>query len=268
MTADLLPLWFIVGFSAVFGALFGSFLNVVVYRVPAGESLMGRSHCPKCSHPIRAYDNIPVLSWFILLGKCRDCKEGIAWRYPAVEAFTAIAFGAIAAWQGQVSFLLLLLFIYAFVSIALTLIDIDTMRLPDAIVLPATITLSVGLIINSVITADYSSLLRAAIAGVVMTLLYGAVWFFSGGRGLGYGDVKMAFMLGIMTGYFSWDAAIIAFIAAWITGGLFAIAALLAGKVKRGMQIPFGPFLILGTWIGIVGGSTIVNWYLDIMGIG
>lgn len=267
MSGEVLPLWFIVGFSAIFGTLFGSFLNVVVYRVPAGVSLMGRSYCPKCDHAIRGYDNIPVFGWFLLRGKCRDCKESIAWRYPAVEAFTAVTFGLIAFWQGEVSLILLLLLIYAFLSIALTLIDIDTMRLPDAILLPGTITLTVGIAIISAVNADYSSLVRAVLAGLIMTVIYGAVWFFSGGRGLGFGDVKMAFMLGIMTGFFSWEAAIIGFLAAWMTGGFYAIFAVITGKAKKGTHIPFGPFLLLGSWIGIIWGSAIANWYLGIMGL-
>lgn len=267
MGTEILPLWFIVGFATIFGALFGSFLNVVVYRVPAGESLMGRSHCPKCSHPIRAYDNVPVFGWFFLRGKCRDCKESISWRYPAVEAFTAASFGFIAFWQGEVSLTLLLLLIYAFFTIALALIDIDTMRLPDALLLPGTIILTVGLTVVSIINMDFSSLWRGVIAGFLMTLLYGAVWFFSGGRGLGFGDVKMAFMLGIMTGFFSWDAAVVAFIAAWMTGGFYAIFAIIAGRAKKGSHIPFGPFLLLGSWIGIIWGTDITQWYLSFMGL-
>ena len=160
-----------------------------------------------------------------------------------------------------------LLLFYVCVSIALAMIDIDTMRLPDVIVVPTTAVLTVWLAAIAAFTDSWESFLRGMIAGAGMLVFYGLIWWLSGGRGLGFGDVKMAFMLGAITGFFSWEAAIVAVISAWMLGGIFAMIGLITRKMKRGAHVPFGPFLIIGSWIGIVWGEAFVNWYLTTTGI-
>ena len=149
--------------ALLLGAAIGSFLNVVIYRVPAGQSLNGRSHCPTCDVQIRAKDNIPVLSWLLLKGRCRNCSSPIAAQYPLVEAFTAVAFTAIVLVNGLTVFTLVLLY-FAAISIALFMIDLRTLRLPDSIVLPSVIVVAVGLAASAAITDTWDAALRALIA--------------------------------------------------------------------------------------------------------
>lgn len=259
----MLPTWFLLTVAGVFGAVWGSFLNVVIGRVPQRESLMTRSHCPKCGHQIRNRDNIPVLGWLGLRGKCRDCALPISPRYPLVEAGTAAFFMAITYWLGEPSWLLVPLLVFACVSIALALIDVDTLTLPNAIVGPSTVALVALMTAVGFLDGELASVGRGLLAGAAMTALYGVMWFVSAGRWIGFGDVKMAFMIGVMAGYFSWSSAVVAVAAGWFLGGLVAAIALLSGRVKKGAHLPFGPFLLIGAWVGVFFGRDIANWYLN-----
>lgn len=263
---SLLPHWYLVSFVTIFGLLIGSFLNVVIYRVPAKISLMGRSHCPRCNHLIRAYDNIPVFTWFILRGKCRDCKTQISMRYPFIEALNGLTWGFLAQHFG---FTLVLPFLLALasISIALAMIDFDTMTLPHSLVLSAWITVIVGLATLTLNTHSYSSLVRAGLSGLAWGVFYFCLWFFSGGRGLGFGDLKLAPALGLMAGWFSFEASIVGFLGAFIVGGIPAIILLATGIVKKGSRIPYGPMLLFGTWVGIIWGEELANLYLSISGL-
>lgn len=263
---NLLPHWYLVSVVTVFGLLIGSFLNVVIYRVPAKVSLMGRSHCPKCNHLIRAYDNIPVFTWFILRGKCRDCKAPISMRYPSIEALNGLAWGFLAQHFGF-TLVLPFILILASISIALAMVDFDTMTLPHPLVLSAWITVGVGLLVLTLHTHSYSSLERAALSGLAWGAFYFCLWFFSGGRGLGFGDLKLAPALGLMAGWFSLKASVIGFFAAFIVGGIPAIILLATGIVKKGSRIPYGPMLITGAWVGIIWGKQLANLYLRTAGL-
>ena len=267
MLADLrlLPLWFLLIFYGLFGLVFGSFLNVVISRVPAGESLMTRSHCPKCGHPIRERDNVPLAGWILLHGRCRDCHEPISWRYPAIEALTMLAFVGVGIWQGGLTWMTPALLIFVCASIALAMTDIDTLRLPDEIVFPSTVLVGMALVAAAAGSGQWDSLLRGVLAGAIYTAGYAALWFLSAGRGLGFGDVKIAFMLGLMAGYLSWEAAAVSVFAAWLTGGIIAGIGMMTGRIKRGSHVPFGPFLIVGCWIGMVWGSVAAGLYLPLL---
>lgn len=262
----LLPAWLTLPFAAALGAVFGSFLNVVIARVPNGESLMPRSRCPRCGHRIRNRDNIPVAGWLLLRGRCRDCREPIHWRYPAVEAATAAAFTAIVAWQGLDPVAVPLL-ILACASISLAIIDFDTMRLPDAITGPATAAIAASLIAISAATGTWDALGRGTLAGAAATVAYGALWAVSGGRAIGFGDVKIAFMLGLMAGWFSWPSAIVAVASGWLVGGIASGIALATRRIGPRSHIPFGPALIVGAWIGIAAGPWLAGAYLAAFGL-
>src|SRR5450830_2175470 len=162
------PTWYVALCVVVVGLLIGSFLNVVVWRVPRGESIVTPpSACPRCGHPIRARDNVPVLSWLLLRGRCRDCGEPISRRYPLVEAATGAAFG-LTAWHFGVSWALPAYLFLAGISVALALIDLDTKRLPNAIVLPSypvAILLLAFASWNPGGGSDWSALWRALIGG-------------------------------------------------------------------------------------------------------
>jgi leader peptidase (prepilin peptidase)/N-methyltransferase len=266
----------------VFGALIGSFLNVVIYRVPRGESVVSPpSACPCCGHPIRGIDNIPVLSWLILRGRCRDCSAPISRRYPLVELATALFFAGVGWWVGSrflaanasgslsviVVVLILVAFLYlAAVSVALALIDFDTHRLPNPIVLPAYIVGAVLLGAAALLAGDFERLFGAGIGLVAMWLAYFLMAVLYPG-GMGFGDVKLAGALGLFLGWLGWGPLIVGSFSAFLLGGVFALVLLASRRVTRKGGIPFGPWMLVGAWVGIFAGDTLWSSYLALFGL-
>jgi leader peptidase (prepilin peptidase)/N-methyltransferase len=266
--------------AALFGLLIGSFLNVVAYRVPLGKSVVSPpSACPNCAAEIRWYDNLPVVSWLLLRARCRNCGEPISWRYPAVEALTAGLFAltafvlldrAPAAASGLPTVgttITVVAYLYlAAVSVALALIDLDTQRLPNAIVYPSYVVGATLLTAATLFSGDWAALLTAAIAGAALFLAYLLlVLVYPGGMGLG--DVKLAGVLGLYLGYLGWGAFAVGAFAPFLLGGLFAIVLVLLRRAGGKSRIPFGPWMLLGAWVGIVFGGGIWNWYLGFVGL-
>lgn len=246
------------------GLAVGSFLNVVIWRVPRGESVVHPpSACPRCGRAIRPYDNVPVVSWLVLRGRCRDCGEPIAVRYPLVEAGTGVLYALAAWWTGPSWFLPALLYLLA-ISVALALIDIDTRRLPDAIVKPA-YPVSLALLAlasaNPGGEADWAALLRAAVGGAAMFVAY-LLMVLAYPRGMGWGDVKLAGVMGLYLGWVGWGALLIGWFAAFVLGGVFGLALIVVRRAGRKSSIPFGPWLLLGTLVGIVAGEAVWGAYL------
>ncbi len=269
-----------VAIPGVLGLLIGSFLNVVIYRVPLGRSVVSpASACPGCSMPIQARDNIPVLSWLLLRGRCRNCKSGISWRSPAVELGTGVLFllaamltvpailGASSAAQLASAILVTIAFLYlAAVTIALALIDIDVHRLPDRIVLPSYIVGVVLLGAASVLSGDGDRALRAGIAMVVLAAAYFLMAIAYPG-GMGLGDVKLAGLIGLYLGFTGWGALAVGALAAFLLAGVFAGVLIATGKATRKSGIPFGPWMLAGAWIGLAAGQPIANGYLSLFGL-
>lgn len=270
----------ILSVAGVLGLAIGSFLNVVIYRVPLRESIVSPpSACPQCGHSIRAYDNIPLISWLLLRGKCRHCHCRIAVRYPLVELGTAVFFvlaslifapeilNAVSTAAVVAAVLVLLAYLYlAAISVALALIDLDTRRLPNVIVLPA---YGVGVVLlaaAAILSGDYSALLRAALASVALGFAYLLTAVISPG-GMGFGDVKLAGVLGLFLGWMGWGSLIVGAMAAFLLGGIFGIILILARRGGRKTAIPFGPWMLLGAWIGIVAGEPIWGSYLSLFGL-
>ena len=268
--------------STLLGAAIGSFLNVVIYRVPRGASIVSpRSACTHCGHVIRGFDNVPVISWLVLRGKCRDCKAAISIRYPLVELGTAVFF-ALVAWWAETGFvasgslsdaatitlvLSLCAYLYlAAVSVALTLIDLDTHTLPDKIVLPAYLVGTTLLGASSLVSSDYGALLSAGVGLAALWLLYFLMAVLYPG-GMGFGDVKLAGVLGLFLGWLGWGALFVGAFAAFLLGGAFALVLLLSGRVSRKGGIPFGPWMLAGAWVGIFAGEAIWNSYLALFGL-
>jgi leader peptidase (prepilin peptidase) / N-methyltransferase len=257
----------LVAFAALFGLAIGSFVNVVAYRVPAGRSLLTASGCPSCGAPIRAWQNIPVLSWFLLRGRCASCRGPISGRYPLVEAVTGVLF-ALLAWYvpnvlglaGVAAVLVWLAFAwFAAVSSALVLIDLDTRRLPNVIVLPS---YGVGLVLFGLAClfgADWSAMLRSVVGMVAMYLAYGLIRLIRP-DGMGGGDVKLAGVAGLYLGWLGWGSLGVGWLAAFLLGGIFGIALILSGRAQRDTAVPFGPWLLAGAWVGILIG----NWAWDL----
>ncbi len=259
----MLPIWLT---AAVLGALIGSFLNVVVWRVPRGESVVSPpSACPRCGHEIRARDNVPVVSWLLLRGRCRDCAAPISPRYPVVEATTAVLFALVALRIGWAPELPAYLYLAA-IGLALALIDLDTHRLPDPIVLPAYPVLAVALGAASWVTGDWGALLRAAIGGAALWAVYFLLMIVKQG-GMGFGDVKLAGVLGAGMAWLGWGALVVGGFAAFLLGGLYGIALIVAGRGGRSTRVPFGPWMVLGTAIGIAVGQQLWTGYLDLVAV-
>lgn len=259
----------LVGLATVFGAMIGSFLNVVIYRVPRGESVVRpRSHCPHCDAPIRARQNIPVVSYLVLRGRCAHCGEPIGIRYPLVEAGTAVLFAGSAAWAlgaSSVPLLPALLYLVA-IGVALALIDIDVHRLPDAIVLPAYPVLTVLLAGASWWTEDWWALARAGIGGGALYLLY-LLLVLAYPAGMGFGDVKLAGLLGALLGYVGWSALVVGGFAGFLFGAVVAVVLLILGRGTGKTALPFGPFMLLGCGAGILFGDVLARGYGALIGV-
>ncbi|WP_156760499.1 prepilin peptidase [Microbacterium karelineae] len=257
----------LVAACAVAGLILGSFANVVIWRVPRGESIVSpASACPRCGHRLRWWENIPVVSFAILRGRCARCRERIPWRYPAVELATAALFAATALWRGPSPDLAAYLLL-GFVAVVLAAIDAAHHRLPNAIVLPA-IPALVALLVPALATGvgEAGDLLRALAGGAALGAFYGAIALVSP-RGMGMGDVKLAGLLGIALGWIGWDALIVGAFAAFVLGAAAGTVIALVRGTGRRTVIPFGPWMLVGAAVGLVAGPALVAAYLAAMGI-
>ncbi len=262
------------------GAIIGSFLNVVILRLPPilehdwrcqchdlldipGEApkappglAMDRSRCPHCAHNIRAHENIPILSFILLGGKCSACKAPISWRYPMVELATAVLF-LVTIWHfGPTSQGLLALLLTA-VLVALTGIDADTQLLPDNITLPL---LWAGLLANffGIFTSLASSVLGAIIGYLILWSIYHLFKIMTGKEGMGYGDFKLLAALGAWMG---WQFLPLIVLMSSVVGAVVGLAMMGMGKLQRDKPMPFGPFIAAAGWITLIWGERILDYY-------
>ena len=248
-----------IALTAILGAMIGSFLNVVAYRLPRSKSLVTPgSQCPGCDTPIKPYDNVPVLGWLLLRGRCRTCRTAISPRYPAVEALTAaLAVAVILVEHSTVDKVLGLVLVGILVPIAL--IDLDHQIIPNKITAPAAIlAVAIGLALKP---AGVPEQLIAG-AGAAAFLL---VFVLAYPRGMGMGDVKLAGVLGLFLGREVGVAIFVAVIAGTVVGA--AVMARLGVQRGRKTRVPFGPFLALGGIVALLAGPAIVHWYLHLQGI-
>jgi leader peptidase (prepilin peptidase) / N-methyltransferase len=254
---------FVVVVSGVLGLLIGSFLNVVVWRVPRGESVVTPpSHCPGCDMPLAPRDNIPVVSWLLLRGRCRGCGTKISARYPFVELVTAVLFVVMAAWFGAVAQLPAYLYLAA-VGVALALIDLDVQRLPDALTLPSYPVGVVLLGVASIAHHDGWSMARAAIGMGALFAFYFTVAVIAP-RGMGFGDVKLSGVLGLYLGWLGWGQLVVGAFAAFAVGAVVGIGLILFAGGGRKTKVPFGPFMLVGALIGILAGHQVAHAYTSV----
>ena len=252
--------------AGVLGVLVGSFLNVFAHRVPLGLSVVRpASRCPGCGHEVRRRDNVPVLSWVLLRGRCRDCAAPISVRYPLVELATGALFALVTAHVGVTWALPAYLYL-AGIAVPLTLIDVDVHRLPDAIVLPSYAVALVLLTLASAGTGDWHALLRAVAGGTALLLLY-FVLFVAKPGGMGLGDVKLAGVLGLHLAWWGWDALAVGAFLAFLIGGLVAVPLLLLGRAGRRTKVPFGPAMLAGALIALFAAEPLGRWYLSLIGL-
>ena len=254
---------FVVVVCGFLGLVIGSFLNVVVWRVPRGESVVHPpSACPSCGAGVRPRDNVPVLSWLLLRGRCRDCRAPISARYPAVELLTGVLFAATAWFVGSTWALPAHLYLVS-VGVALAFIDVDVHRLPDAITLPSYPVSAVLLAVAAAGTGDWSSYVRALVCGAVMGGFY-LLLVLIYPRGMGLGDVKLAGVLGMYLGWAGWGALVVGTFAAFLVGGAFSLVLVATRRAGRKSGIPFGPWMLVGAGLGIVVGEPLWQAYLEI----
>jgi leader peptidase (prepilin peptidase)/N-methyltransferase len=252
----------LVGSVAVVGLLVGSFLNVVIWRVPRNESVIRpRSRCPQCGHEIRGRDNIPVASWLFLRGRCRDCKTRVSARYPIVELTTAVLF-TLLAWHFGLHLVLIAYLYLAALSVALALIDIDVHRLPDALTLPSYPVAAVLLTIGALAAHEPFDLTRAAIGGAALFGLYAVLWFVYP-KGMGLGDVKLAGILGLYLGYLGWGTLAVGAFFGFALGGVLGVTLMAIGRATRKSKIPFGPFMLSGAMAAVFFGSSVAHAYVS-----
>lgn len=272
------------GVICVLGLLVGSFLNVVIYRLPkmlerewkqscceileqpapeeseAFNLVVPASTCPSCDHKIRPWENIPVISYLILRGRCSQCQQGISARYPIIEAVTAVLSAVLAVKFGP-SWQLAAALVLTWSLITLTMIDIDTQLLPDNITLPL---LWLGLIVNSQgLFSDLPNALWGAIFGYLS--LWSVYWLFkllTHKEGMGYGDFKLLAALGAWMG---WQALPLTIVLSSVVGAVIGIAGILIMGRDKNVPMPFGPYLAIAGWIYFMWGDGIMSWYLGLL---
>jgi leader peptidase (prepilin peptidase)/N-methyltransferase len=256
-----MPLLF--AFAGLLGLAVGSFLNVVIHRVPRGESLVTPgSHCTGCGAAIRARHNVPVLGWLLLRGRCADCRAPISARYPLVEAGTAALFVAVAARFGFSWELPAYLYLAA-VAVALAAIDIDVLRLPDRIVLPS-YGVALALLAPAVIIGhDWAAALRALLAAGVLYAFYFVLAVLP--RGMGGGDLKLAPLLGFYLGWLGWSSVAVGAFAGFLLGGAAGALLLALRLANRKSRIPYGPYMLAGALLAVFAAAPIAHWYTALL---
>ena len=275
----------------LFGLLVGSFLNVVIHRIPKMMEATWRqearelleqpapkgeetpplfnlvtpgSHCPHCNHRIRWYENVPVVSWALLKGRCSGCKAPISKRYPIIELLTALVAG-LCAWRFGYDPWLIFMLYGSFTLLALAVIDLDTTLLPDDLTYPL---LWAGLLaaVLGISPVSLSDAVIGAMAGYLA--LWSLYWVFkllTGKEGMGYGDFKLLAALGAWLG---WQYLPVVVLLSSVVGLVFAVSMMASGSVKRDQGIPFGPYLAIAGWIALLWGEVIVSSYLGLFNLG
>lgn len=244
----------------IFGALVGSFLNVCIHRVPIGESVVfPASHCPQCQQAIQPYDNVPILSYLFLRGRCRSCGNGISARYPVVETLTGLAAVAVVC-AAALTAHALLAFAFVCALIVITFVDFDHQIIPDAISLPG---IAVGFAAALVLgqptwTASLAGILLGG--GLLWGIAEGYHWL-TGREGMGGGDIKLLAMIGAFLG---WQAVPVTLMIASLAGTAVGVTLMVVQRRDGRTAIPFGPFLAIGAICALFWGDALIAWYLGL----
>ena len=230
------------------GLVIGSFLNVVIYRLPRGLGYVrGRSFCPKCKHKINWFDNVPVISFLILKGRCRFCGRKISWRYPLIELLAGALF-----YLSYLSHLSFLSYLLICGLVVIFFVDLEHQIIPDEIVIP----LSVLFLGYRLLTNIQYLISNFLITGIVSFLFLYLIHLLTKGRGMGLGDVKLAFLMGLVLGF---PKIVVAFYLAFLTGAFVGVILILLSRAKLKQKIAFGPFLVFGTIFSLLWGEKIVT---------
>lgn len=246
--------------SGVLGLLIGSFLNVVIHRVPARESVVSpSSHCPVCDHPLAPRDNIPILSWALLGGRCRHCDSPISVRYPLIEAATAGLFVAVAVRFGAAAELPAFLTLAA-VLLAVSVIDLEHYIVPNRIVIAALVIAVPLLFVASIAHDDLWTFWRSLAAAVGAAASLFVIHLVSP-RGMGMGDVKLALVLGLHLGWLSVGHVLLGLFLGFLLGSVVGLALIVLTSRSRKSAVPFAPFLAAGTMLAVLFGNGLIDLY-------
>ncbi|MBI5854032.1 MAG: prepilin peptidase [Nitrospirae bacterium] len=250
MAATLLALF-------VVGAFIGSFLNVCIYRLPRGESVVWPgSHCPSCNQPVAPYDNVPVLSYLLLLGKCRRCRAPISIQYPLVEVLNGLAY-VLVVWRFGLTWPALAYAAFCSALIVVSGIDLEHQIIPDRITLPG---LAIGLVAAATILPItlVNAVIGVAVGGGLLWLLAWLSPYLFGKEGMGGGDIKLMGMVGAFLG---WKPALLTIMLGAIAGSVLGITLIAIKLLRRDQYIPFGPFLALGAVVALFFADDLLAWY-------
>jgi leader peptidase (prepilin peptidase)/N-methyltransferase len=256
---------FVVASCAVLGLAVGSFLNVVIWRVPRGESVVRPpSHCPACDAPLGVRDNVPLFSWLVLRGRCRHCGAAISVRYPLVELANAVLWALLGARFAE-SWALPAYLVFGAAMLAISVIDLEHFIIPNRIVYPVGATLVPLLALAGALDDDWGSFGRALAAGAGAFAVMFAVHVISP-RGMGFGDVRLSFLLGLALGYLGWGEVFFGFFLGFLYGSVVGVALIATRRRSRRQHIPFGPFLAAGALTMVLAGGPILDWYRNLTG--
>lgn len=247
--------------AGALGALLGSFLNVCIHRLPRGESLIWpASHCPACAAPIAPYDNVPLLSYAVLGGRCRACRSRISWRYPLVEAANAGGYLVILWWFGATWAAAAYAVLFS-ALLAVTAIDLSHQIIPDVITLPG---IGLGLLFSGTIlpTGWLDSALGILVGGGILWAIAWVSPYVFGKEGMGGGDIKLLAMIGAFLG---WKPTLLTIMVGALAGSLVGLSLIALKVLKRDQYIPFGPFLALGAVVALFFHRHIVHWYASLI---
>lgn len=241
---------------AVLGLCVGSFLNVCIYRLPRGQSLVSpASRCPACGRSLRWFDNVPVVSWLVLRGRCGQCQAPISAQYPIIEVLTAIAWVFI-AWITPPGWLLASRLVLGTALIVLFMIDLEHQLLPNAITLPGIVTgFAFSLVTHP---GAIESLIGIAVGGGVLYAIAAGYYLLRKEEGMGMGDVKMLAMVGAFLG---WRAVLLTLVLASFAGAVFGVAIMVLQRGSLRYALPFGTFLAVATFVAMLVGEEILAWY-------
>ncbi len=250
-------------FISVFGLCIGSFLNCVIYRLETERSLKGRSFCPKCKNQLKWIDLVPVFSFLFLKGRCRYCKKGISWQYPAIEILTGLIFLLIFLACRQAGILNLLFWFYISSAVIVIFVyDLKHYEIPDKILMPAIL---ITLIYDIFILCQPFSLICSInyiFAALIGSGFFLSIFLISKGLWMGFGDVKFAVLMGLLLGF---PNILLALFLSFFFGAIIGIILMVFKKKGIKSEIPFAPFLIVGTFLTVFWGEQIISWYLSLI---
>jgi leader peptidase (prepilin peptidase)/N-methyltransferase len=242
--------------AGLFGACFGSFLNVVIYRLPLGQSIVSPpSRCPRCGYRLKWYDNLPIFGWLLLGGRCRNCKNPISIQYPLVELITALLF-VLVVWATPPGPLMVSRLLFVCILIALFGIDLEHQILPNSITLPGIVA---GVLLSFIAPPGWRDALLGVVLGAgILYAIAGAYYLWRREEGLGMGDVKMLAMIGAFLG---WKAVLVTMVLSSFSGAVIGLALIAAERGGMKLALPFGTFLALGALVAMFVGAPLINWY-------